>query len=48
MAREGMQKTLALAKEDFEGFVFVNLVDFDMLYGHRQDAEGYAAALLGI
>ena len=42
---EGMQKTLALAKEDFEGFVFVNLVDFDMLYGHRQDAEGYAAAL---
>lgn len=43
--QEGMQATLDLAKEDFEGFVFVNLVDFDMLYGHRQDIDGYAAAL---
>ena len=42
---EGMAVTLQLAKEDFEGFVFVNLVDFDMLYGHRQDVDGYAAAL---
>ncbi len=42
---EGMAETLKLAKEDFSGFVFVNLVDFDMLYGHRQDVDGYAAAL---
>ncbi|MBQ7935895.1 MAG: phosphopentomutase [Clostridia bacterium] len=42
---EGMKVALALAKEDFDGFVFVNLVDFDMLYGHRQDTDGYAAAL---
>ena len=32
-------------KRDFEGLCFVNLVDFDMLYGHRQDIDGYAAAL---
>ncbi len=42
---EGLAVTLGLAKEDFEGFVFVNLVDFDMLYGHRQDRDGYAKAL---
>ncbi|MBQ6824249.1 MAG: phosphopentomutase, partial [Clostridia bacterium] len=42
---EGMEVALKLAQEDFEGFVFVNLVDFDMLYGHRQDVDGYAAAL---
>ncbi len=42
---EGMEVTLSLAKEAFDGFVFVNLVDFDMLYGHRQDVDGYAAAL---
>ncbi len=42
---EGMAAALRLAEEDFEGFAFVNLVDFDMLYGHRQDREGYAAAL---
>ncbi len=42
---EGMEKTLSLARESFDGFVFVNLVDFDMLYGHRQDQDGYAAAL---
>lgn len=42
---DGMQKTLELAKEDFEGLCFVNLVDFDMLYGHRRDIEGYAKAL---
>ena len=42
---EGMKAALALAKEPFEGLVFVNLVDFDMLYGHRQDVDGYAAAL---
>ncbi len=42
---EGMEAALSLAKEEFSGFVFVNLVDFDMLYGHRQDVDGYAAAL---
>lgn len=42
---DGLQKTLALAAREFEGLCFVNLVDFDMLYGHRQDADGYARAL---
>ncbi len=42
---DGMQKTLALAEEAFDGLCFVNLVDFDMLYGHRNDVDGYAAAL---
>ncbi len=40
-----MEKTMELAKKDFHGLCFVNLVDFDMLYGHRQDADGYAAAV---
>lgn len=42
---EGMAVTSLLAKRDFHGLCFVNLVDFDMLYGHRNDAMGYAAAL---
>jgi len=42
---DGLAKTLALAERDFTGLCFVNLVDFDMLYGHRRDPEGYAAAL---
>ena len=42
---EGMQVTSEIVKKDFDGLCFVNLVDFDMLYGHRQDAEGYANAL---
>lgn len=42
---DGMQKTLALADRDFEGLCFVNLVDFDMTYGHRNDPVGYAAAM---
>ena len=41
----GMEVTSGLADEDFHGLCFVNLVDFDMLYGHRQDVDGYAAAL---
>lgn len=41
---EGLQVTLELADRDFEGLAFVNLVDFDMLYGHRRDVAGYAAA----
>ena len=44
---EGMQKALeAVCDESFtEGLCFINLVDFDMLYGHRQDVNGYARAL---
>ncbi len=42
---EGMETALKAVKTDFEGLCFVNLVDFDMLYGHRQDVDGYAAAL---
>ncbi len=42
---EGMEATLAIAKQDFRGLCFTNLVDFDMLYGHRRDAVGYARAL---
>ena len=41
----GLEETLRLAERDFEGLCFVNLVDFDMLYGHRQDPDGYARAL---
>ena len=42
---DGLAKTLAYAAEDFHGLCFVNLVDFDMLYGHRRDPVGYAKAL---
>ena len=41
----GMEHALHYADQDFEGLCFVNLVDFDMLYGHRRDIDGYAAAL---
>ncbi len=40
----GIAFTQALQTRDFEGLAFVNLVDFDMLYGHRRDVPGYAAA----
>lgn len=43
--RDGMAKTLDYAKRDFNGICFTNLVDFDMLYGHRNDVDGYAAAI---
>ncbi len=43
--REGMRLTEQLIGEDFRGLCFVNLVDFDMKYGHRRDALGYARAL---
>ena len=43
--REGMEETLRVAERDFSGLCFVNLVDFDMIYGHRNDVDGYAAAL---
>ncbi|MBE6662698.1 MAG: phosphopentomutase [Ruminococcaceae bacterium] len=42
---DGMEKTMAMAERDFHGLCFVNLVDFDMLYGHRNDVDGYATAL---
>ena len=42
---EGMETLLEVQKTDFRGLCFANLVDFDMLYGHRQDIDGYAAAL---
>lgn len=42
---DGMEKTLAIVDQDFEGLCFVNLVDFDMLYGHRNNVDGYANAL---
>jgi phosphopentomutase len=42
---DGLRKTEALLDRTKEGLVFVNLVDFDSLYGHRNDPEGYARAL---
>lgn len=42
---DGMAKTLEIAGRDFSGLCFVNLVDYDMLYGHRRNPDGYAAAL---
>ena len=41
----GMEHTMRYAEQNFHGLCFVNLVDFDMLYGHRRDIDGYAAAL---
>lgn len=43
--QEGIEKLSAYLDKDFEGLCFVNLVDFDMLYGHRRDIDGYAKAL---
>lgn len=42
---DGMKKTLEFSKTDFHGLCFTNLVDFDMIFGHRNDAPGYAKAL---
>ena len=42
---DGINKTLEYMKKDFNGLCFTNLVDYDMLYGHRNDVEGYAKAL---
>ena len=41
---DGMEKTLRIQQENFTGLCFVNLVDFDMAYGHRRDIAGYARA----
>lgn len=42
---DGINKTLEFMEREFEGICFVNLVDYDMLYGHRNDVDGYAKAL---
>lgn len=42
---DGMAKTTALLAEDFTGLAFINLVDGDMIYGHRRDIPGYARAM---
>lgn len=42
---DGMAKTLRIMDEDFRGLCFVNLVDFDMKFGHRRDIDGYARAM---
>lgn len=42
---DGIEKTIGYLGKDFNGLCFVNLVDYDMLYGHRRDIEGYAKAL---
>ena len=42
---DGMTKTIEVAKTDFTGLCFTNLVDFDAMYGHRRDREGYGKAL---
>lgn len=42
---EGIDRTIEYLGKDFEGLCFINLVDYDMLYGHRNDVDGYAKAL---
>lgn len=42
---DGINKTIAMMDRDFNGLCFVNLVDFDMSYGHRNDIQGYATAM---
>ena len=42
---DGIDKTLDIMQRDFDGLCFVNLVDTDMVYGHRRDIPGYAGAL---
>ena len=44
---DGMDKTIRLTDEDFKGLCFVNLVEFDSVYGHRNDIKGYTEALNG-
>ena len=43
--KDGIEATINALKDDFEGLIFTNLVDFDMVYGHRNDTAGYALAL---
>ena len=42
----GIEQTIEWMKDDFDGLLFTNLVDFDMLYGHRNNIDGYAKALM--
>ena len=42
---EGIDRTLDYMDRDSDGLIFTNLVDYDMLYGHRRDVDGYAKAL---
>lgn len=43
---EGVDRTIEYMQQDFVGYIFTNLVDFDMIYGHRNDVSGYANALI--
>jgi len=43
--KNGIEATINAINEDFEGLIFTNLVDFDMIYGHRNDLKGYSDAL---
>lgn len=43
---DGVDRTIEFMKENKKGLIFTNLVDFDMLYGHRNDVQGYANALI--
>lgn len=43
--RDSLEATLEFMKEDFSGLLFANLIEFDMIYGHRNDPKGYAEAL---
>lgn len=43
--KDGIEKTIEEIKKDTQGLIYTNLVDFDMLYGHRNNIEGYARAL---
>lgn len=43
--KDGIERTIEQIKQNSEGLIFTNLVDFDMLYGHRNNIEGYAKAL---
>lgn len=45
---DGVDKTIEYMKEDKDGLIFTNLVDFDMLYGHRNDPKGYGNALVEV
>ena len=42
---DGIKRLFEQQEEDFNGICFLNLVDFDMLYGHRNDVSGYAKAV---
>lgn len=42
---DGMNKTIELASDDFNGLAFINLVDFDAVYGHRRNPQGYGEAI---